>query len=169
MIVGSWVPSLSFSSVCVSVVDISLEDKQWATKSRQCQTFLSIMDSPCNMKWLHGGDCVIIGVWCMMYDGLILSTCTWSFTSGVPGSGQKSTWFSITSGTGVEEGEVCTLPDGFLGREDKGLLSGRSSWLRSSTPGRKGRRPSWLCPSTIRLFLFQMLLCEVRMYFTLKF
>jgi hypothetical protein len=87
----------------------------------------------------------------MIHDGVILSTCTWSFTSGVPGSGQKSTRFSITSGTGVEVAEACTFPDGFLGREDKGLLSGRSSWLRSSTPDRKGRRPSWLCPSTIRL------------------
>jgi len=88
-------------------------------------------------------------LWHMMHDGVILSTCTWSLTSGVPGSGQKSTWFSITSSAGVVGGGVCTLPDGFLGSEDKGLLSGRNSWLRSSTPGRKGRRPSWLGPSTV--------------------
>jgi len=90
----------------------------------------------------------------LVYDtswGVILSTCTWSFTNGVTGSGQKSTWFSITSGSGVEGGEVCILPVCFLGSEDRGLLSGRNSWLRSSTPGRKGRCPSWLGPSTVRL------------------
>jgi hypothetical protein len=63
----------------------------------------------------------------------------------------------------VVGGEVCILPDGFLGDEDKGLLSGRSSWLRSSTPGEKGRCPSWFGPSTVKLSFFRTLLCRVKM------
>jgi hypothetical protein len=69
-------------------------------------------------------------------------------------SGKKSNQFSITSSVGVVGDEVCTLPDGFLGNEDKGLLSGRNSWLRSSAPGENGRRPSWFGPSTVKFSLF---------------